>query len=308
MGISFTKTWRRKGSKPTKVVVSEHNSIFQDILPLFERVSSLDDADAVLLWSDVTWYERAILNVAQYKKIPTYVLQHGRKGSSRYYPPFNLPITADKMLVWGRSDKEALVRAGHPGHKIEVVGCPHFIRKWPEKKKNNVPTVVFCPEHWDREIDENIRTRDMLRKLKGVKLVTKLIDGHDPDNYDNVIQTDRQSDEHIDTCLKVLSEADLVVSLGEGTFELLAQAYDIPVVVMNEWEPKEFGGDPRYKDGYYRVISDACKQSSLKDLNKTIKQQLAHPEELHDERMLAIERDGGWGLDTRELIKNLICK
>lgn len=156
---------------------------------------------------------------------------------------------------------------------------------------HNGVNIVFCPEHWDRPVDENYQVRDELRKLSGVNVLTKIIESHDPNEFDNPVQTNRDDINHLDECIKVLQTADLVVGISESTFELLAQAMDVPVVIMEEWEPKAFGGNLAYTT-YRRVISNGSKRTSLKNLLKTIKQQLNNPEELKEERQQAVIDEG----------------
>jgi hypothetical protein len=173
------------------------------------------------------------------------------------------------------------------------------------RKKHNGINIVFSPDHWNREIIENIRVRDELRKLDGVNVITKIIDDQDPILYDNPIQSNRKEKSHLDICAEVLSHADLVVSVAEGTFELLAQALDIPVVTVIDWEPKEFGGDPRYLK-YERHTSNATKSVKLNKLLKEIKKQLKNPEELKEQRKQICIDDGGINLNCIEELKKII--
>ena len=103
----------------------------------------------------------------------------------------------------------------------------------------------------------------------------------------------------------VLQTADLVVGISESTFELFAEAMDIPVVIMDEWEPKAFGGDTRHTQAR-RVYSKGCKRTSLKDLNKTIEEQLKNPDELKKERAEIAEEEGGISIDTIIKLKELL--
>jgi hypothetical protein len=140
--------------------------------------------------------------------------------------------------------------------------------------------IVFCPEHWDTEVEENTWVKKELKKLrykrKDIKITTKIIESHAPENYDNPVQTNRNSGDHLSICTDLLATADLVVGVSESTFELMAQAMDIPVVIMDEWIPKACNGDERYKT-YRRVISKGAARASAKDLNKVILEQLEAP-------------------------------
>lgn len=287
-----------------KLWIAEHNGVLQDIKGDFEIVSRLEDADRVVLWNDVQPEARAIARYAKSLRKPTIVVQHGRKGTSKYYRPFCEPIVADKLLVWGPADKDALVEHGQNPRKIEVTGTTIFDHLKPRRAHDGI-NVVFCPEHWDRPVEENRKVRNHLRRLKGVNVITKLIEVHDPAEFDNPVVSNREHPDHLDICAEVLATADVVVGISESTFELLAQALDIPVVIMEEWTPKSFGGDIRYTN-YRRVISDGAKRTPLKDLNDTIMQQLAHPEELTKERRAAAVAEGSLGLNARATITNAI--
>ena len=289
-----------------KLYVLDHNSVLQDIKKEFEIVKNIDDADVVVLWNDVNPIERGIIRLAHSQGKKVIVVQHGRRGTSKYYAPFNEKITADKLLVWGEFDRTSLLEAGQENRKIKVVGAPVFSHLQKKKGHKGI-NIVFSPEHWDKPIEENTKVYKELKKLKGVNLITKTIDSpsHDGQDFGNSVRTDRNSDSHLKTCCELLGVCDLVVGISESTFELLAQAMDIPVVIVDEWEPKSFGGDTRYTT-YRRVVSRAVKRTSVKNLRKTIGQQLANPNELKQQRLEVAFEEGGLGLNTLELIKNEI--
>ena len=290
-----------------KIFLIDHNQVLGDIKKDFDIVDKIEDADVVILWNDVLPIERAIINLARSLGKKTIVIQHGRWGTSRYYPPFNEKIQADKLLVWGVFDRRALIEAGQNPKKIEVVGTTVFSHL-KSRVKHKGTNVVFFPEHWDKPVVENSQVRDELRKLKGISILTKLIDSpsHEKKLYDNVIYSDRSNDNHLDVCADVLSIADVVVGISESTFGLLAAYLDIPVIIMEEWTPKAFGGDMRYTEGYRRIISPAAKRATLKRLCDTIKHQLKNPAELKEERKQVCIDEGGLGLDTISLIKKVV--
>lgn len=289
-----------------KLFTIDHNQVLQDLKKEFDITSDIDEADAVVLWTDVTFFERAVVNLAQSKKLPVYVMQHGRKGTSRYYPPFNEKIQADKLLVWGEFDRKSLIEAGQDPKKIEVVGQTVLSHLKPRKEHKGT-NIVFCPEHWDNPVEENRKTRNKLRQLKGYNIITKIIESQDPKDFDNPIQSTRWEDDHLDICAEVLITADLVVGISESTFELMAQAMDIPVVIMEEWTPKAFGGDERYAT-YRRVISNASKKATLVTLLDTIKDQLKNPNELKRQRRQVCIDEGGFNFNALEEIKNVLYK
>lgn len=278
----------------------EHNQVLS-LLDL-RFTSNINEAKSFVTWNDVYLVERKMIDFARKRGLKTFVMQHGRRGSSRYYPPFNEPIYADIMLVWGEADKNALVEAGHPENKIEVVGSP-LLKKLKARVKHKGVNIVFSPEHWDKPLEENVKVRDALRKLKGVKITTKLINSPShQEEYDNPVKTNTNDPGHVERCIDVLKWADLVVGISESTFELLAQAMNIPVVIMEEWEPKAFGGDTRYVN-YRRVISRASKRANMTNLLQVIKDQLKNPDELKQERKEVVEEEGGLSYETERLLK-----
>lgn len=285
-------------------IPSEHNSIFDGLKKKFEVVDDIADCDWVLLWNDVNPEEQAIVHYARSLGKKTAVLQHGRRGTSKYHPPFLQKVVADKLLVWGEFDRRRLIASGQDPRKIAVVGTT-VLWNLPPRAERFGTNVVFCPEHWDRPVEENFKVRDELRKLKGVKVMTKLIESHAMEDFDNPVKTNRNSSEHLMVCKNLLSTADLVVGVSESTFELLAQTMDIPVVIMDEWEPKAFGGDERYV-AYERLISPAAKRTSLADLRKTVKDQLKHPDELKEERQRVAIDEGGIELDPLKEIERCL--
>lgn len=287
-----------------KIYLRNHNQILTDIGKEFEVVK-IEEADVIVLWTDITSLERGIVNYAHILGKPVVVIQHGRKGSSRYFPPFSEPIVADRLCVWGVRDKKALVETGHPSEKIEVTGTTVFQNLVGREPHMGLPNIVFCPEHWDREVAENKKVKQLLSRLKGVNIITKLIEGHDPKDYQNPIQSDREKEDHLAICGEVLSTADLVVGISESTFELLAQSLDIPVVVMEEWYPKTFGGDERYYN-YRRIISEASKKATFKNLLEVVENQLSNPGELREERKFVVEEEGGKSIDAIKAIHNVI--
>lgn len=286
-----------------KIYCLDHNSILKDIKKEFEVVNNIEDADVVILWNDVNPVERGIINLAHLLGKKVIVIQHGRKGTSKYYPPFNEKIQADKLLVWGEFDRRSLLFAGQDKKKIKVVGTTIFSHL-KERQKHEGINLVFCPEHWDKPIEENEKVKKELRKLEGINIITKIIDSpsHDGIKWDNSICSNRNSNDHLSICIDTLSTTDIVVGISESTFELLAQAMDIPVVIMEDWEPKAFGGDMGYIN-YRRVISRAVKKANINNLLEIIRDQLKNPDELKEERKQVCIEEGGINLNSLELIK-----
>jgi hypothetical protein len=106
----------------------------------------------------------------------------------------------------------------------------------------------------------------------------------------------------------VLQQADAVVAISEGTFELLAEIMDIPVIIADIWVQKACNGDEAYKD-YYKEYSSACER--VKDINKlgdVIKKHIKKPKLLRKERQELAILDGGINIEnpTQEIINVIL--
>lgn len=253
--------------------------------------------DRVVTWNEVHQYgNEKVLEEVNRIGIPTILLQHGRRGTSRIYPPFNEKLICKEVCVWSENDKKRLMSVGTPEHRIHITGTPIF-----ETLKKRVPhegiNVVFSPEHWGEEVLENSIVAGTLRRLKGATVYTKAIKNeHYLPQYDNVILSDRQSPEHLGIVADVLSTADVVVAISESTFELCAEILDIPVVIADIWQKKACLGDERYKE-FALEYSPACHRvQDMSKLNDAIMYAVKHPEHLREERKQIAVDDGGINL------------
>lgn len=309
--------------KPKNILIFDWNNILTDvteelrkrghnILPPDGKPETFKKADVIVLWNETTlggWKEWIKKSRKAKKKVV--LIQHGRKGTSRIYPPFNEKLESDIISCWGKNDKERLISVGVDEKRITVTGTTIFSHLKPRVKHKGF-NVVFSPEHWDQEVEENLWVADELRKLKGswfkpIKVITKGLKNECyPEWYDNLILSNRGAPDHLEIVADVLSKADVVVALSESTFELLAQSLDIPVVIADCWIPKACAGDDRYKE-YHRIYSNAVDKVPLSELNKTIKYVLKHPEHLRQERKEIVIGDGGTNIkNPLEELCNLI--
>lgn len=260
--------------------------------------NDLTKFDVVVNWNESEATGQTDMNGREYVKycknlgIKTVLLQVGRRGSSRIYPPFNEEILSDKVCLWGEGDKKRLIDMGTPEEKLFITGTPIF-KHLQSREKHGGINVVFNPEHWDDDVVENQIVAGYLRKLKGIKITTKLLkDEHFTNIYDNPVITNRHIEGHLEKCAEVLKTADLVIGISESTFELMAEILDIPVIIADIWIPKACKGDERYKD-YKREYSNACELVKIDKLNETIYKRLKHPEVLREERKQISILDGG---------------
>lgn len=225
------------------------------------------------------------------------LLQHGRRGTSRIFPPFNEELVSDQLCVWGEADKQRMISCGVPEEKIYVTGTP-VVKRVKERIPHEGINVVFSPEHWDVDVFENLIVAGALRKIPGIKVISKLLEGeHNPAEYDNPVISNRQAVGHLDIVIETLQKADAVVAISESTFELLAEIMDIPVIVADIWTPKACAGDDRYKE-YQREYSPACeKVKDMDKLGEVIMKHIKHPELLREERKQAGIDDGGTNIE-----------
>jgi hypothetical protein len=315
----MSKTIRHKNTKSKKlnVLLFDFNSILRDTVEeLHKRGHNilsgqvtpelLDKADVVVLWNETPmggWDTLAEKLRKQGKR--TVLMQHGRRGTSRIYPPFNEPLRSDVLCAWSENDRKRLENAGVPKDRIRVTGTTVFNHLKPRVPHEGI-NVVFSPEHWDVDVVENFIVNSQLQKLKGVKVISKLlIDEHTPGVYPNPVWSDRRTEEHLGICADVLKIADVVVAVSESTFELCAEILDIPVVIADIWTPKACGGDERYRD-YTREYSNACTRvKDITKLNDAIMYAIEHPEHLRAERKQIGIDDGGLDIESPvdEIIK-----
>jgi len=301
-----------KPKKKLNLAVSNWNGVNDDlILKLRERGHNtyntidqkgsdfLKDTDVIVTWNEVHQHGNSeFLEFAKTKGVKTVLVQHGRRGTSRIYPPFNERLVCHKACLWGTEDKRRLTECGNNPDRLYVTGTPIF-RHLKERVPHEGTNVVFSPEHWGDEVFENNIVASALRKVDGIKITTKALNGeHNFSEYDNVIVSDRNTQGHFDIVADVLSKADVVVAISESTFELLAQSLDIPVIIADIWVPKACQGDERYKE-YKREFSEGC--TLVKDMSKfgdTILNAVKHPEHLRKERAQTVIGDGGTDIEN----------
>lgn len=295
--------------KKLRIIAFDFNNMLTDVIEslgarghyLFQgKISEkmVREADVILLWNETPMggWDQWVKNL---KGKRTILFQHGRRGTSRIYPPFNEPLKSDLICAWSENDRRRLEKAGVPKEKIKVTGTTiwsHII----QRKAHEGINVIFSPEHWDdMDVAENFIVKAQLEKLKDVKVITKCLrKEHTEGVYPNPVWSDRKSKDHIDICAKVLSTADVVVAVSESTFELMAEIMDIPVVIADIWVPKACDGDERYRE-YQREYSNACERvKDMSKLNEVIMLTLKYPELLRERRKEIAVLDGGLNIEN----------
>jgi len=282
-----------------KILLFDFNNILADVKEELVRrghkfIPNWEEADVIVVWQENEeggWKEM----VRKWQKAGKRVVlvQHGRLGTSRTFPPFNEKLLSDAICVWGQNDIDRLSECGVPKEKMTITGTTvlrHLIPRVPHKGIN----VVFSPEHWDHDVIENAIVMGALNKVENINITTKILKGeHNPSHYVNAVASRRGEEGHLETCAEVLSQADVVVALSESTFELMAQILDIPVIIADIWVPKACAGDDRYKE-YHRIYSDAVtKVADLSNLEHEINSAVFAPDRLSEERKNIAVLDGG---------------
>ena len=297
-----------------KILAFDFNNIMQDVFvrlveeghELLDHRDKWKEADVIVVWQE-TELGGAKDWVKEMRKAGKRVvlLQHGRRGTSRIFPPFNEELASDVVCVWGENDVKRMIECGVPREKIRLTGTP-VLRRVKPRIEHSGTNVVFSPEHWDVDVAENLIVAGALRKIDGINVISKLLEGeHLPYEYDNPVVSNRQQPGHLDVCIETLQKADAVVAISESTFELLAEIMGIPVIIADIWIPKACAGDDRYKE-YKREYSDACEK--VQDLNKlgdTIKKYIKNPELKKVEREMIGIADGGMDIEdpVGEIVK-----
>ena len=285
-----------------KLALYNWNSCLDELVERLKKKHTLlkehEEVDKIIVWNecrDNGWADR--IDAVHKNGGKSILYQQGVWGVDWVRPPFNEPIISDKVCVWGPGDRKRLISYGVPEEKIVVTGSP-IIKHLKPRVAHSGKNVVFALEHWDwGDVIENNIVASELRKLKGAKVITKGLDKENNTNlFENPVESNRMTADHLETVAEVLSTADLVVGISESTFALLAEILDIPVIVPDVWVPKPRANDNRYLD-FVKNESNAITKCKLEDLNETIMHQLKHPEILRAERKQAGIDNGGVGID-----------
>lgn len=277
-----------------KICSYELNGVITPVRQRFQSVP-LEDADVVVVPHDIIRLGLKFAVEAKKRNIPVVVIQHGRGATVDYCPPVNCKLLADRICVWGPEDVERLLSAGISPDKIVLTGTTVFDSLRPrEKHEGNV--VLFAPAHWAVHISHNAKLRDALRKISNIKVITKTIWKRTRKSYDNPIYSHPVMNTHLGICAEALSQADVVVTGREGTFVLMAQALDIPVVCVR-------GASPPKKYATVQKFTPACDLVDIDELESAIFRNLENPDKLKTERKQVAYNEGGVGLEGNPLDK-----
>ncbi len=275
---------------------------------------------------------------AEYMKKPVVVVQHGRAATNDYLPPNKFPMQADKFCCWGIKDYERLQRAGYADRAVitgsplidflqpaikhngkNIVFCPvitehedpdNILAYWElkriELKKASEKIVKFkdkLKDEWHAWIVEPTSATEgtipYYNFNKEWRLIAKITDGHDKKLYfGDVVNTMPNNKTHLMDTIQLLSMSDCVVGIEEGTFQLLAMAMNIPIVMVDGFKYKNYGGVDY--STVEMVKTPAVKRVNLPDLEQAIDEELNNPENLAKER-LKIVREELWNEETEPI-------
>jgi hypothetical protein len=312
-----------------KYYVADMNGILADLKKKIgpSHLATPRDADVWIVWQDVLGsYGDLIRTAKQYYNKPVYVVQHGRAATLDYGPPNSFPLLADKYLCWGKADYERMSGLGY-GERTEIVGCPlnsHILPKVPHSEK----IVLFVPVNTGKEEPENIaayyellkhkyhkaqvkvlESKDSLKdrwsmenKLnvsfndisKDFDVVAKLLPWHDKNLYHgNTLIGYQHSPTNNELVFNLLRNVDLVVGIDEGCTEIYAYGHNVPVVIVDGFQYRQYGRtDSKFTlMDIYRT--KAGTHIPLCDLQSTLDAELANPSRLEKERAEVAEAELG---------------
>lgn len=296
----------------------------------FEFVEDAREADCLVTWQDVRgdMYELAKIN-SDYMHKPLVVIQHGRAATNDYLPPNSFKMHATKFCCWGIKDYERLERAGYKDRAV-ITGSPlvEYIKPLEPHDGKNIIFVPVISMHEEPDnieaywVLKNIEIRRSIEKLNKVKnnlknewnawvveptsategtipyynfnkdwrLIAKLTDIHDKKLYfGDVVKTSPNNKMHLIDSIRLMQLSDCVVGIEEGTFQLLAMAMGLPVVMVDGFKYREYGGIDY--SSVEMVKTDGVRRVNLSDVEKTIDEELANPDNLKTQRERVVREE-----------------
>lgn len=312
-----------------KYYVADYNGILTDLkMKLGDKLTTPRDADAWIVWQDVLGSFADIIKTQKQlglgKKV--YCVQHGRGSTTDYGEPNRFSFNADKYLCWGNADYRRMFSLGY-GERVSVVGCPlntHIQPKVPHKEK----VVLFVPVNTGKEEPENLAVYYELLKLRydsaqakllsdktalkdkwgyngkrgvsfndinqGFDVITKILPWHQKELYHgSVVRGFQDTSKNNQLVFDLLRNVDMVVGLDEGTTEIFAYAHDVPVVIVDGFNYRQYKSDDKSYTTIEGYKTKAATHVKLEDLAEAVKYGLEHPEHLRKERAEVAEDEMG---------------
>jgi len=97
----------------------------------FDSFLKKNDIHLITFNADTIKFQKTLVFVASKLNVPTLVIQHGLAGSqnqidSKIYTIGFIPLSADKIAVWGKIAKEWFIHHGISEERIIITGAPRF--------------------------------------------------------------------------------------------------------------------------------------------------------------------------------------
>ena len=268
---------------------------------------------------------------AEYMRKPVVVIQHGRGATRDYLPPNNFKMYATKFCCWGEKERERLIKAGYGDRAVITGSpLIKKIKPRQEHEGKNIVFCPVITQHeepeniityWELKKIEYSRAQELLRsnldKLKSGwdawnvnpnavtdgsipyyninrnwRVIAKITGIHDKALYHgDVLDTLQNNKEHIRDSIKLLQHTDCVVGMEEGTFQLLAMAMGIPVVMVEGFKYTNYGGIDYSQ--IEMIHTDAVRWTDLSNLEKVIDEELKSPDVLKVQREKVLKEEFG---------------
>jgi len=224
---------------------------FAYLAEIVSRLFRAKKPSALVLWSDFVAFERICALVAKLHGTPSIVVQHG------YFWPNPkgwgwlrgfVPLTADRIAVWGEAFKKALVQQGVEPSRVFVTGHPNFDLEHGKKtapgdfrKKFGImqggKMAGFIAQQWSfsqHDIKKILAALAEGKKANGLRFAVKIhqmdYSGIDPELAKLAVVA-----KDVDF-YEFLKASDVVV--GESSTGLLeAMILGKPVIVFRSWAP-----------------------------------------------------------------------
>jgi hypothetical protein len=278
----------------------------------------------------------------EYLHKPVVVVQHGRAATNDYLKPNQFPLQADKFCCWGVKDYERLECAGYKDKAVITGSpLVSFIKPKEKHDGSNIIFVPVVTSHeepdnilayWHLKQLELKKSSEKIKKCydklrdswnawnveptsategsipyynfnKDWRLIAKITSIHDKRLYlGDVISTLQINRTHLADCAELLTVSDCVVGMEEGTFQLLAMAMDIPIVMVDGFKYKEYGGIDY--SSVEMVKTKGVRRVELSEVEKAIDEELANPDRLKTEREKVV-KDELWDGET-DPITNIV--
>lgn len=278
----------------------------------------------------------------EYLHKPVVIVQHGRGATRDYLPPNKFKMYATKFCCWGPKEKERLDRAGYGDRAVITGSpiAKYLIKRSEHEGKNVIFCPVITqheePENIDTFIElkkiELTHVQSLLRlnkdKLKeswdawnvnpeavtngsipyynlnrNFRVISKLTGIHDKQLYfGDVVSTLQNNKSHIGDAINLLSHADCVVGHEEGTFQLLAMAMDIPIVMVEGFSYKNYGGIDY--SSIELIRTDGVRWTDLEHLEETVLGELTNPDALSEQRKKVVAEE--FGDTASDSVQNII--